>query len=222
MNLTRGLDSKDLPAFVASRLRQRVRRYDPHSFVPELSYGRHFAPPPADARRAAVLVLLYRAEDEWRVPLMLRPDHMLAHASQVSFPGGVVEGNETLEECAVREFAEELGAATSSLELLGRLSPVYIFGSNFHVTPCVAVAREPLTFSPNPIEVEKLLELPLTRLLDPEARQTHTRQRRGVIYQSPHFEFQQQQIWGATCLMLGELQNILQASSAARPSGCVE
>jgi 8-oxo-dGTP pyrophosphatase MutT (NUDIX family) len=28
-------------------------------FAPELSYGRHFAPPPADARQAAVMILLY-------------------------------------------------------------------------------------------------------------------------------------------------------------------
>lgn len=200
----------DLPRRLATQLREVCSSsVFARSFAPELSYGRHFAPPPLNSRQAAVLVLLYPRDDAWHLPLMLRPGHMVAHASQVSFPGGMIEGDETPEVCAVREFAEELGADTTSIELLGRLSPVYIFGSNFYVTPCVAWARDALRFAPNPHEVETLLEMPLQEIVAPAALQRHQRQRWGVSYLAPHFEFQSQRIWGATCIMLGQLRGLL-------------
>ena len=46
-------------------------------FAPALSYGRHFGPAPATARDAAVIILLYQADGEWRIPLTLRPETYL-------------------------------------------------------------------------------------------------------------------------------------------------
>lgn len=180
--------------------------------APELSYGRHFGPPPYDARPAAVLALFYRRAGEWRLPLMLRPDHMLSHAAQVSLPGGRMEDQETPDACAVREFVEELGADPFGVRLIGRLSPVYIFGTNYRVTPCLAIAEGELMFRPNPEEVAELLEMPLAQLARGERRGEHRRSRYGIDYAAPHWDVAGQRVWGATCVILDELARRLAAS----------
>jgi hypothetical protein len=51
-------------------------------FEPTFRYGRRYDDPPADARQAAVLVLLYPHADHWHVPLTLRPAHLPDHEGQ--------------------------------------------------------------------------------------------------------------------------------------------
>ncbi len=115
----------------------------------ELAYGRHFGPPAWNARQAAVLVLLYPHAQAWRVPLTQRPEHMIDHAGQISLPGGTNECDESPEQCAVREYTEELGTRRAQVvQLVGRLSPLYVFASNFWVIPCVAVTERASGVSP--------------------------------------------------------------------------
>ena len=75
------------------------------------------------------------------------------HAGQISLPGGQIHAGETPEQTASREFEEELGCPAAEFAALGRLSPLFIYGTNFYVTPCVAVAAQRPQFCPNPAEV---------------------------------------------------------------------
>src|SRR5262245_10235326 len=137
--------------FLAARMANGVpRRTTQRAMAPRLAYRRHHGPVPDDARRAAVLLALNRTHAGWSIPAILRPETMKAHAGQVSLPGGLVESDETLVQTALREFEEELGARADGLQVLGELSPVYVFVSGFEVTPLVAVSGERLTFEPNP------------------------------------------------------------------------
>jgi len=165
--------------------------------------------PPADARPAAVLILLYPHQEQWHLPFTLRPAHLPVHAGQVSLPGGAVEPRETSRQAALREFQEELGAAPEGLELLGSLSPIYVGASNFLITPWVGAARQRPPIQPNPDEVAQLLEVPLAHLCDPAALQTHAREGPQGPYQAPHFVWRSHRIWGATCMILGELVTLL-------------
>lgn len=172
---------------------------------------------PGGARRAAVLVLLYPVGGQWRVPLMLRPQHLPDHAGQVSLPGGAVEPGESSSAAALREFHEELGAAGDEPVILGRLSPVYVHVSNFRVDPFVGVCPRRPDFRPNPAEVDEFFEVPLSHLLDPANLSSHERSHQGQTYRAPHFSWGSHKIWGATCLILGELLTILE--SIAAPDG---
>ena len=67
----------------------------------------------------------------------------------------------------MREYQEELGADTEQLIVLGRLTSIYVFASNFYVTPCVAIAPRTPKFDPNPHEVARVLELAVALLIDP-------------------------------------------------------
>lgn len=196
----------DLPAQLRARLAAPLPGAAAmRAWSPQLAYGRHFIPPPHDARLAAVAVLLYPLEDQWHVALTLRPAHLSAHAGQISLPGGSLDAGETPEVAAWRELEEELGVPRLSLEPLGRLTPLFIFVSNFFVTPCVAAVREQPAFRPSVAEVAEIIELPLAVLVDPAARGEMWIERHALRMRAPCWEYRGQRIWGASALILGEL-----------------
>ena len=202
------------PAELADALRAVLARGLPgriaqRAMTPELAYGRHHGPVPQAARRAAVLIAVEPAAAGWSIPAILRPATMKAHAGQVSLPGGMVEDNETPEETALREFDEELGAGTGQLQVLGSLAPVFVFISNFEVTPIVAVSRQPLVLRPNPDEVDEVVHLPLRELVDPACRQSHMIRRGQLAFRAPYYAIAGRQVWGATSLILAEFVELL-------------
>ncbi|MCH2129679.1 MAG: CoA pyrophosphatase [Pirellulaceae bacterium] len=174
-------------------------------FSTELSYGRHTGPPAHDSRRAAVITLLYWQHDEWFIPLTLRPTHLQDHGGQVSLPGGALESEETRQEAACRELQEELGIGANSIQLLGWLPSVYVFASNFLVSPLVATCNERPAIQANPAEVAQVLELPLTHLANPSKYEIRQIRRSGIRFRARGICFGEQFIWGATATILGSL-----------------
>ncbi|HEY4311484.1 MAG TPA: CoA pyrophosphatase [Pirellulales bacterium] len=200
----------NLTRWLAARLQQPMPPEAVRArFAPALSYGRHFGPAAHDARHAAVVILLYPRDNQWFVPFTVRPDTMLAHAGQISFPGGMVEPGETSEVAALRELEEELGIPNTSVEILGRLSPLYVFVSNFLVTPWLAVAQGPVEFRPCEFEVAEVLEMPLAHLLDAGNYSMHHYRRGELKFSAPHLSWGKHRVWGATCIILAELVAIL-------------
>jgi len=204
-----------LPELVARRLSEPLpgpmvgARFEPR---PRL--GRRYDKAPPHARHAAVLLLLYCRENRWHLPLTLRPGHLPDHPGQVSLPGGAIEPGETGRQAALREFHEELGAAGHEIELLGRLSPVYVQASNFRIEPWVGAADRRPEFVPPPAEVQQVFEIPLDHLLAPANFGWHLRRAKGRSYRVPHFLWEGHRIWGATCMILGEFVTLLEELKA--------
>jgi 8-oxo-dGTP pyrophosphatase MutT (NUDIX family) len=197
----------DLPAKIGTRLAGAPLPGKPvqRQMEPALCYGRHFGPPTYRAREAAVMVLLYPHAGEWHLPLTVRPAGLPAHAGQISLPGGAVDVGESTSQAGLRELEEELGVPRGEVSLLGTLSPVYVFVSEYRVTPWVAVIASRPQFCPCAAEVSELLELPLAHLLDSTNRGRHTRRQRGIELSVPHFLWGRHRIWGATGMILNEL-----------------
>jgi len=181
----------------------------------ELSYGRHRGPAPGSARKAAVALVIYPRGDAWQLPLTVRRHDLPDHPGQISLPGGMIEEGESSQQSALRELDEELGISTAAadgsrfLSVLGRLTPIYVFASDFHVDPWVVAAAEAPELKPNPAEVERAFELPLHVLADPDNQKTHRRSVGGVEFEARHFEFERFCIWGATSMILAEFAAVL-------------
>lgn len=202
---------ENLPVRLAQALAARPRwAAARRRMSPELSYGRHAGPPPADARQAAVVVLLFRRGDDWRLPLTERPATLSRHGGQISLPGGVVEPGESSSDAALRELAEELGIV-GRVKLLGRLPECYVFASNFVVTPWVAATAFEPTWQPHDDEVCRVVELPLAALFDSASYDHQVIERGPLLFHAPCVRIEQACIWGATGIILEELTNVVQA-----------
>lgn len=178
-------------------------------FEPELCYGRHRGPAAPDARAASVVILLYLHRGEVHFPLTARPPHLPSHAGQISLPGGAREAGESAEVCALRELNEELGVETAQVEVLRKLSPIFVFASNYFVEPFVAAIHDRPVFCPDPAEVEKFYEVPLGCLQNIGRVETHKIHRFGTSFRAPHIGFAGQRIWGATSIILDEFSRVL-------------
>ena len=164
---------------------------------------------PENHRRSAVLALLFPENGEWHTVLMRRTAHNDAHSRQVSFPGGGVEpgDGDDLSRTALREAQEELGIAPERVELLGRLTELYIPVSNNLVFPFVGLAEERPDFTPDPLEVEEVLLPPLRFFRDPAHQKLADipLPKGGVLRDVPYFDVHGNLVWGATAMMLSEL-----------------
>lgn len=161
-----------------------------------------------DARVGAVLALVTPGSGAVaELLLTLRRPDLSAHAGQISFPGGRQMEGEDLLTTALRETEEEIGLEAQRLEVLGKLSPLYIPPSNHFVHPFVGASAEPDPLRLQPSEVEEVLRVPLSRLTEPGAYTQWQRQLPdGLEHRVPAWQVHPRvQLWGATAMMTAEL-----------------
>ena len=168
--------------------------------------------PRADARQAAVLMLLYPNNGRSYLPLIVRPTYPGVHSGQIALPGGKVEEEDkSLVATALRETEEEIGVSISEEQVLGTLSQLYIPPSNMIVTPVVAFAKEKARYHPDPKEVAKVLDLSLNAFNDPSNRSTvRVKATTEITLEAPAFVIDERIIWGATAMMMSELLAIME------------
>lgn len=117
--------------------------------------------------RYAVLVPLVEREDGWYLLYEVRARSMRRQPGEVCFPGGRIEGEESPEECALRETEEELSIPSSTVRILGRLDFI-IHRANFIMYPVLGLvdARAVEYMTQNPGEVEETFLVPVRHLLE--------------------------------------------------------
>lgn len=152
-------------------------------------------------RRACVLIPLIRNGGGWSILFTRRSENLAAHGGQIAFPGGSVEGAESLEAAAVREAHEEVGIPPRHVELIGRLDDL-ITHSGFLVAPFAGVIHEPFDYVMQEAEVVEVFDVPIEALLDvrnPEVRYVPFRNREFPAY---FYRYGEYEIWGLTGRML--------------------
>ena len=163
---------------------------------------------PHGSREGAGLLLVYPRPAP-TVLLTLRRSDLSVHAGQVSLPGGAVEPGEDALAAALREAEEEVGVDPSLIRPQGELTPLHIPASGFILRPIVATLREPPRLRPSEVEVERLLEVPLTDLQDRHRLRIERRQLLGQDSLVPYFDLSNEKVWGATAMVLAEFLSLL-------------
>lgn len=166
-----------------------------------------------EPRIGGVLLLLYEKKSELNIVFTQRKNYAGVHSGQMSFPGGKKEdGDISLAHTALRETEEEIGIEKSNIQLLGKLSELYIPPSNFLVHPSVGYAENIVEFKPQAQEVEKVVEIPLSFFLNKKNIdfEREITLFNGTKVRVPAYVFGEHVIWGATAIMLSEFTYIVE------------
>lgn len=167
-----------------------------------------------EARPAAVLVPLYRQNDEWHLLFTQRTDLVDEHKGQVSFPGGRIDPeDESPTAAALREAEEEIGLRRSDVTVIGHLNTL-LTSTQWHITPTVGVFPYPYEFIINPEECSAVFGVPLAWLADPANLEIGHRQPPVGGPPIPVYYFREwdgHTIWGATARMTRMLLAMIEA-----------
>ena len=166
--------------------------------------------------QASVIALLYPGEQGLSLPLIRRAEHPGdVHSGQISLPGGSREPGETPVDTALREAGEELGVS-AGIEILGELSPLYIAPSDFEVTPFVGWLAERPGWRPDAREVVEVLECSLAWLFETPLKHVEDWAFEGYSLRVPWYDVTGHRVWGATAILLGELEQRLRRTLNGR------
>lgn len=170
---------------------------------------------PGDARESAVMALLFPKQDELNLLLIKRIEDGRPHSGQISFPGGRRDDADAdLRDTALRETFEEVGIPPSNITVMSPLSSLYIPVSNSNVFPYLGYMLSQPRYVLSVQEVQYVLEVPLGQLFHP-ARKTVKNITPlafpDITIKAPAYEWEgNHTIWGATAMMIAELEELLQ------------
>lgn len=110
--------------------------------------------------------------DVWQVRAALiltrRSSRLRNHAGQWALPGGRIDEDETPEQTALREMAEEVALELPQSAVLGRLDD-FKTRSGFVITPVVVWAGAGHELSAHEAEVESIHRIPVTEFMRTDA-----------------------------------------------------
>ena len=164
-----------------------------------------FAPPPRDAKEAAVLVTLRESTSGLQTLLVTRGSSLRAHAGQVAFPGGAVEpADADVVATAVREATEETTLSSDQLQPVLSWPRLWIPVSGFAVTPVFAwwTSEDFAAARDANGEVVAVHHVGIEQLSDPRHRRL-VRYPNGAL--GPGFDVDGLFVWGFTGLLIDRL-----------------
>ena len=167
-------------------------------------------------RKSAVLILLFPVKDTIHTLFIQRPVYDGVHSGQVAFPGGKFEETDIdLKQTALRETFEEVGVLPHTVEIIGKLTDLYIPPSNFLVTPFIGVINKQPDFIIDAREVQNIILVDLFNLNNTKIKSEKiiTNNNANQI-KTPCYEIAGLTIWGATAMMISELNIIVEESGA--------
>jgi len=160
---------------------------------------------------AAVLVPLFQKDEDCHLLFTKRSDQVKYHKGEISFPGGVVDEEDSeLINTALREAFEEIGLRKSDVQIIGVLDDIVTI-TEFIVTPIVGLFPYPYPFKISEVEIAELIEVPLSFLLDncTSEKETFRGGQKEVVYS---YQYGKHIIWGATARILKQFLDLIPIS----------
>jgi len=200
---------------IITRLDDQLPGWDAQKLMSPIKTNQYRKPEP-DARKAGVNILLYPSENRELELFFIRrqannPNDK--HGGQISFPGGQMESmDKDLKETALRETYEEIGVQPSAMTLLGQLTPLYVYVSNFLVQPIVSYIDYKPELKLQPSEVDYVISARLSYLLTHDAIAHTDFQVRDILMKNmPHYKLQNHILWGATAMITAEFIQLVKS-----------
>jgi 8-oxo-dGTP pyrophosphatase MutT (NUDIX family) len=156
---------------------------------------------------AAILIPIYQNGNDYFAVFTERTRYVSTHKGQISFPGGSRDPeDESLAETALRECEEEIGLPRSSVRILGQLDDCLTFVSSYVITPFVGEIPWPHLFRANPLETAKILEIPISQLVNPASMSEGSEIVDDTLVPAYFYSYPggSTVIWGATARILNQ------------------
>lgn len=166
---------------------------------------------PHNAIQSAVMVIIQKTNTHYNTILIERNQYDGVHSGQISFPGGKKEDyDKSHVDTAIRECYEETNIKINENEIITTLTPVYIPPSNFMVYPILCYTEKNYKIIKSEREVNNVLIRDLNLLFDKKSKSTKKiKTSYAELIETPVYLLNDKQyIWGATALILAELEQI--------------
>ena len=198
-------------ARISDNLKQDLPGWEAQKTMSPVSSDRYMKPPD-DAKQSAVLTLIsHNKDNQLQITFIKRASHPQdPHGGQIGFPGGSMENSDRdLLETAIRECYEELGIKQSNYKILGPLSPIYVFVSNFYLQPYVAYSNLQLNYNLQESEVAHVIEVPFDNFYNGDIlKRKDYKTKSTIIKNMPYYDLNQHVLWGATAMITAELLSL--------------
>jgi 8-oxo-dGTP pyrophosphatase MutT (NUDIX family) len=202
----------DLIARIAGRLLPRPDPAEDRDILPDWTPDVPFSGPPVPA---AVLIALVRRQGALGVLYTERSSALRAHSGQIAFPGGRIEEDDSDPgAAALREAAEEVDLVPGDAQILGYM-PRYFTGTNYMITPVVALVEPTRPFAPSPSECAAVFEVPLPWLADERSYGTFHIRRGTVEHTAWELHHGGFRIWGITANLTRRFRDVALAGESA-------
>ncbi len=196
--------SKPLPGVISHQ------KMAPKHHLDELKNRKYPVP---NAKKSAVLILFFHENDFLKMIVIRRSVYVGVHSGQIAFPGGRFEDEDIdLETTALREIKEEIGIPENKIEIIGRLSDIYVPPSNFLISIFVGYLDEKPIYNIDEREVNEVIEIPFDDFFKPDVIKHKDFYINSIkaVSDAPYFDVTNVEIWGASAMVIRELLDVLQ------------
>lgn len=157
---------------------------------------------------AAVLIAITMRADGPTIIYTERSSLLRKHSGQVAFPGGRIDdADASVAAAALREADEEIALDPADVEVVGYMPPMFT-GTNFLITPVVAIARPGKPFVANPTEVDAVFEVPLALIADQSSYGRFSIKHRGEVHWTWQLDYDGHRIWGITANLTHQFREL--------------
>jgi len=165
-----------------------------------------------NAKKSAVLILFFHEHNELKMIVIRRSVYVGIHSGQIAFPGGRYEEEDLeVKTTALREIEEEIGIPREKIEILGRLSDIYVPPSNFLISVFVGYLAERPEYNIDEREVDEVIEIPFSEFYKPDTVKEKDFYVNSIkaADNAPYYDVSNAQIWGASAMVISELLDML-------------
>lgn len=165
-----------------------------------------------NAQKSAVMILFFHEANELKMIVIRRSIYVGIHSGQIAFPGGRFETEDIdVQTTALREIEEEIGISRNDIEMIGRLSDIYVPPSNFLISVFAGYLKEKPLYKMQEREVDEVIEIPISDFSKPDVIKQKDFYVNSIKAASnaPYFDVSNAEIWGASAMVISELLDTL-------------